>query len=142
MVFVKSKEMQVPCGKCPECVKAKYYSWLFRLDKELERSDNPLFVTLTMRDEHITWTNQGNQTLCKRDLQLFFKRLRKKHEKTYPTYQKRLNITLSANMAVVLNDLITILFCLMYLTLIWCTMYGDLGILCRLNSLMVELITF
>ena len=89
MVFVKSKEMQVPCGKCPECVKAKYYSWLFRLDKELERSDNPLFVTLTLRDEHITWTNQGNQTLCKRDLQLFFKKLRKKHEKTYPTYQKK-----------------------------------------------------
>lgn len=90
MVFVKSKEMQVPCGKCPECVKAKYYSWLFRLDKELERSDNPLFVTLTMRDEHITWTNQGNQTLCKRDLQLFFKKLRKKHAKTYPTYQKKI----------------------------------------------------
>ena len=83
MVFVKSKEMQVPCGKCPECVKAKYYSWLFRLDKELERSDNPLFVTLTMRDEHLTWTNQGNPTLCKRDLQLFFKNLEKHENLSY-----------------------------------------------------------
>ena len=82
--------MQVPCGKCPECVKAKYYSWLFRLDKELERSDNPLFVTLTLENKNITWTNQGNKTLCKRDLQLFFKRLRKLHEKTYPTYSKKI----------------------------------------------------
>ena len=62
----------------------------FSLDKELERSDNPLFVTLTLEEKNITWTNQGNKTLCKRDLQLFFKRLRKLHEKIYPTYSKKI----------------------------------------------------
>lgn len=82
-----------PCGKCPQCLKAKIYSWLFRLDKELERSINPLFVTLTYNDENLrkheyinTTTGEITETptLHKKDLQDFFKRLRKAQNKAYP----------------------------------------------------------
>lgn len=74
----------VPCGKCPECVKAKINSWLFRLDMELERSINPLFITLTYDEKNIYYTDSGRPSLVKRDVQLFLKRLRKAHLKKYP----------------------------------------------------------
>ncbi|QCQ84926.1 replication initiator protein [Blackfly microvirus SF02] len=79
---------KVPCGRCPECIKAKINSWLFRLGNELDRSKNPLFVTLTYANENLTYSNQENATLVKRDLQLFFKKLRKRHDKKYPEAQK------------------------------------------------------
>ncbi|AXH73597.1 MAG: replication initiator protein [Microviridae sp.] len=80
-IYLKTKELSVPCGKCPECKKSRVNSWLFRLDKELERSSNPLFVTLTYSNDNLTWTNDGKQTLVKNDLQLFFKRLRHNYGK-------------------------------------------------------------
>ena len=78
----------VPCGQCPECKKAKVNSWLFRIGYELQRSENPLFITLTYRNDELTYTNSEQPTLVKRDLQLFFKRLRKKYEKIYPNAKK------------------------------------------------------
>lgn len=78
----------VPCGRCPECTKAKINSWLFRLDKELEISINPLFITLTYEEDKLTWTNQGEKTLVKNDVQLFLKRLRKAYEKNHPNAPK------------------------------------------------------
>lgn len=71
----------VPCGKCPECVKAKINSWLFRLQKEMRVSSNPLFVLLTYNDENVPRTETGKMTLCKRDCILFMKRLRKAYAK-------------------------------------------------------------
>lgn len=76
----------VPCGKCPECVKSKINSWTFRIDKEIEVSTNPLFVTLTYNDENVPKvvdedTGEILQTLRKRDVQLFLKRLRKSYAK-------------------------------------------------------------
>lgn len=79
----------VPCGKCPECVKAKINSWLFRIDKELERSTNPIFLTLTYADEHLTYGAE-RPTLVKRDLQLFFKRLRHYYEKKYTKHAPKI----------------------------------------------------
>ncbi len=78
----------VPCGQCPLCRKAKINSWLFRLDKELERSINPLFVTLTYNDTNLLFNNSGIATLHKKDLQDFFKRLRKDQEKNHPNSPK------------------------------------------------------
>lgn len=72
----------VPCSKCPECKKAKFNSWLFRISKEQQRSENPLFITLTYADEHLPMVGAYVPTLVKRDLQLFFKKLRKAHSKT------------------------------------------------------------
>jgi len=72
----------VPCGKCPECLNRKCSDWMFRLDKELERSTNPLFITLTYATEHLTF-GEISPTLVKRDTQLFFKNLRYKIEQKY-----------------------------------------------------------
>lgn len=70
----------VPCGVCPECVKAKLSAWLFRLGKELEISSNPLFITLTYDEDNVP-IKDGKKTLCKKDVQDFMKRLRKAYAK-------------------------------------------------------------
>lgn len=71
----------VPCGRCPECVNLKIKNWSFRLNKELERSSTPLFLTLTYDDDNILYSGSGLPTLYKRDVQLFLKRLRKMYSK-------------------------------------------------------------
>lgn len=66
----------VPCGRCPECVKSRQNSWLFRIQKEMEISSSPLFITLTYDENTVPVTKTGRKTLNKRDIQLFMKRLR------------------------------------------------------------------
>nr|WAE43347.1 MAG: replication initiator protein [Microviridae sp.] len=66
----------VPCGKCVACRKKKAYEWSVRCVHELTAHKDAVFVTLTYNDRHIP--DYGS--LCKRDLQLFFKRLRKSIE--------------------------------------------------------------
>ena len=73
---------KVPCGKCPKCRKVKVAQWAYRFDYELRRSTNPLFVTLTYSDDYLPLvyddkTSQEVPTLCRRDIQLFMKKLRK-----------------------------------------------------------------
>jgi hypothetical protein len=51
--------------------------WSFRLVKEGDRSKNALFVTLTYNEEHIKRSKNNYKNLDKKDLQKFFKRLRK-----------------------------------------------------------------
>lgn len=71
----------VPCGRCPNCVKARVNSWAFRINKELEISVNPLFVTLTYDEQNVPRTSCGLKTLRKTDVQKFLKRLRFHYEK-------------------------------------------------------------
>lgn len=59
----------VPCGKCVACLQNKRNEWFVRLNEELKISQSAHFVTLTYAEDPIS--------LSKRDLQLFFKRLRK-----------------------------------------------------------------
>lgn len=84
------KNRTVPCGSCAACRTATLRGWLFRLGKELERSSNPLFVTLTYDEQHVPYAHLGydydkgtaylyGRTLKKRDVQLFMKSLRKEH---------------------------------------------------------------
>lgn len=89
-IVKKNKEMgvgrneystPVPCGKCPECVRAKCNSWLFRINKELEIVTNPLFVLLTYNKENLPRTEEGIPTLVKKDVQDWLKRLRFHYEK-------------------------------------------------------------
>lgn len=68
--------MLVPCGKCPICLSKKRQKWLVRLQSEFKYCLSAYFVTLTYDDEHMPIKN-GMQSLCKRDVQLFMKRLRK-----------------------------------------------------------------
>jgi hypothetical protein len=80
MELVKGVEtgyMPFPCGKCPACVRRRVSGWAFRLNKQSEQSKSAHFVTLTYNDEHIKKTKNGFETLVKKDVQDFFKRLRK-----------------------------------------------------------------
>lgn len=73
------KNVPVPCGKCPFCLKRRTSAWSFRLLQELKRSSSAHFITLTYDTKHVPIQPSGYMSLDKRDLQLFFKRLRKAH---------------------------------------------------------------
>ena len=68
---------QVPCGHCLACRLAKRQEWVTRLICEYEYWDKAAFITLTYDDDHLPISPSGESTLLKRDVQLFFKRLRK-----------------------------------------------------------------
>lgn len=63
----------VPCGRCNFCLQTRRNEWVFRLEVELKHSLNAKFVTLTYSDDNLP----PGASLVKRDVQLFFKRLRK-----------------------------------------------------------------
>lgn len=65
--------VKVPCGKCVACKLERSRQWAMRLLHEASCHASSLFVTLTYDDAHLP----PGETLVKRDLQLFFKRLRK-----------------------------------------------------------------
>lgn len=75
----------LPCGKCIGCRLDYSREWANRCMLELKYHDSAYFVTLTYNDAHIprtTYLDSDGQehsafTLCKRDFQLFMKRLRK-----------------------------------------------------------------
>ena len=76
--FVKDTyfTQQVPCGKCVECRKARVNSWFVRLKDEVGRYPCK-FITLTYDDVNLPYSENGLMSLHIRDVQLFFKRLRK-----------------------------------------------------------------
>ena len=75
----------IPCGRCIGCRLQRRKSWADRAVQELPYHDSNLFVTLTYNDDNIPYNkaydDSGNiimtETLCKKDLQDFWKRLRK-----------------------------------------------------------------
>lgn len=74
--------MNVPCGKCPACMTRKTNAWAFRLQVELKSCSAADFITLTIADENLVYNGNAEPLLVKRDLQLFFKKLRKLQSKT------------------------------------------------------------
>lgn len=69
-------EMKIPCGQCTGCRIDKARDWAIRCYHESMMWDENCFVTLTYRDECLPKYN----SVDKRDLQKFFKRLRRKYE--------------------------------------------------------------
>lgn len=69
--------LKVPCNKCIDCLQQRASNWAFRLVQEEQIHAVSAFVTLTYSDENIPISPGQKQTLLKKDLQLFFKRLRK-----------------------------------------------------------------
>lgn len=69
----------LPCGKCYECKARRVSGWSFRLMQEDMVSCSSIFLTLTYANPPMT--KNGFMSLCKRDVQLFMKRLRKLHPK-------------------------------------------------------------
>lgn len=81
--------INVPCGKCEACIERKSNEWATRIYHEWLVSDTSYFCTLTYAEEflpiNVVTLLAGDReeehelpSLCKRDVQLFMKRLRKK----------------------------------------------------------------
>lgn len=68
--------LPIQCGRCPPCKENKVNAWVFRLEKESERSTSVLFVTLTYDPSTVPITAKGFMTLEPKHLTDFFKRLR------------------------------------------------------------------
>lgn len=75
-IYLSKHEIYVPCGKCPQCGVNRRSEWSTRLHYEARRHVDAKFVTLTYANYALHWAH-GQSQLCKRDLQLWFKRLRK-----------------------------------------------------------------
>lgn len=77
--FAKSQTYHlVPCGKCEFCLSKKRSDWFFRLRNEFDYSDSAFFFTLTYDDSKLPINDKGFYSVCKRDIQLFLKRFRKR----------------------------------------------------------------
>ncbi len=79
--------LHLPCGQCIGCRIDRSRQWANRCMLELLYHDSAFFVTLTYDDLHVpksyysdpeTGEAHTSLTLCKRDFQLWMKRLRKK----------------------------------------------------------------
>lgn len=75
-MYLSKQDICVPCGKCPFCAATRRADWATRLEYEARLHLTKKFVTLTYANPHLKW-NHGVPQLCKRDLQLWFKRIRK-----------------------------------------------------------------
>ncbi len=69
--------LEVPCGHCLACRIARSREWAIRLLHEMEFWEDCIFVTLTYDEDNLP----ENESLCPRDLTLFFKKLRRDLEK-------------------------------------------------------------
>lgn len=78
--------IEIPCGKCIGCRLDHSRQWALRCMMELKEHEKACFVTLTYSESHVPITFMPDPdtgeaiavyTLKKRDLQLFWKRLRK-----------------------------------------------------------------
>lgn len=67
------EQIQLPCGRCIGCRLERSRQWAFRCVAEASQHSENCFITLTYAPEHLPKSG----TLVKRDLTLFFKRLRK-----------------------------------------------------------------
>lgn len=70
---VKGHVVPIPCGKCIGCRLEKARQWAVRCVHEAQMYPENSFITLTYNNENLP----KDRNIQKRDLQLFFKRLRK-----------------------------------------------------------------
>lgn len=71
------KWVRVPCGRCSACRVQRTRVWAERIMSESFYHENNVFVTLTYDDDHVPRLPNGQLTLVKKDLQDFWKRLRR-----------------------------------------------------------------
>lgn len=76
-VYSPDPYISVPCGKCPSCLKSKKRSLAHRLYETSKEACTSYFVTFTYATENLVFDKETwYPILIKRDMQLFFKRLR------------------------------------------------------------------
>ncbi len=72
------KQIEIPCGNCPACRLAKANEWATRIECESKTWKGiGCFITLTYNNENLPINENGYQTLVKKHIQDFKKRLRK-----------------------------------------------------------------
>lgn len=72
----KEGSLQLPCGKCTECISKRACEWATRCRHEIACHDENCFITLTYDDE-----NLPSFLIVKDKFQKFMKKLRKKTKK-------------------------------------------------------------
>lgn len=70
---------RVPCGKCIGCHLERSWQWSIRCMAEAQESEFSEYVTFTYRDDALTYGGAEHGILVPRDLELFWKRLRKEY---------------------------------------------------------------
>lgn len=75
--------LDVPCGKCYQCVKRYKSQWSFRLNQHYrylssEAKRNSFFITLTFEDAYLPSTKEESAVLVRK----FLERVRKKHKRS------------------------------------------------------------
>lgn len=71
------KQVQLPCGQCIGCRLAHSKMWAIRCVHESKMHKQNSYLTLTYNEDSVPWSNiTGEQTLVKKHLQDFMKRLR------------------------------------------------------------------
>lgn len=73
-VRLRGKSIRVPCGSCIGCRLEYSRQWAMRCHHESKMHEQNSFLRLSFNESHLP----SNRSISKRDLQLFFKRLRKK----------------------------------------------------------------
>jgi len=107
------KFFDFPCGKCSQCRKVYQSEWTTRLMFEADLHKYTNFVTLTYDNENIPLIDDCIFTLSKRDVQLFFKRLRKRFSLRYyllaeygtHTYRPHYHFIMFTNVNIDVDDL-------------------------------------
>lgn len=92
-IYIKNKGTRsdygyhrVPCSACYQCRLRRGAGWSLRLRYEEKVHSTAYFVTFTYDDDNLPVTDDGVVTLSKRHLQLYFKRLRKRHSNAIKYY--------------------------------------------------------
>lgn len=70
-----------PCGRCPWCLKRRASHWSFRLMQHEKMVNSSYFFTFTYDTDHVHITPNGYMGLRPKDLQDFWKKLRRCHER-------------------------------------------------------------
>jgi len=77
--YVRDTGETYPCGTCPKCLVRRTDAWIFRILQEEKFADSSIWIRLSYDNDHLPISSHGWPTLSIRDVQLFLKRLRKRH---------------------------------------------------------------
>lgn len=79
VVGYQPKYLQVPCGRCVNCLSLRQDTWAWRIEQEalftMKNYGAVYFITMTYDDEHLVWSDD-RCTLYKDDVQKFMKKVR------------------------------------------------------------------
>lgn len=76
-VLGQGTHMEVPCGKCKNCILRRAAHWAFRLECEELRSRTSAFITYTYDNDNVPRSANGFLNLSTTDFQSYMKRQRK-----------------------------------------------------------------